>query len=360
MKNIPELLKNNEDWLMERVLGYARRQEYTKYTSTLKEAWRISIQGLTEAVCSAVESGREIELTPDEDYTADPVTRFGIIEAKKHRERGITLAMFLGLFKYYRESYIDLVKEQDLPREERDLALNFLVRAFDRIEIGFSSEWSQLGDDAKHEELMETNRYMTNEKNMYLTVAESIASSVFVANSSGRVTYINTAASKLLGLSPVPGGYYYNRENLDVDLPVWIDCHLKRFIDGGLKEISFNSGSDKNPGDRYFDGRITSMEDVSGKFSGAVIILNDMTDLKTAELQIRVQHDELERAFHELKVLHGILPICSSCKKIRDDKGNWDHVEVYMRDHTDAEFSHGLCPECAKRLYPGIDLKQGK
>lgn len=49
--------------------------------------------------------------------------------------------------------------------------------------------------------------------------------------------------------------------------------------------------------------------------------------------------------------------ICASCKKIRDDKGYWEQVEVYIRDHSEAEFSHGLCPECMKKLYPdeGLD-----
>ncbi|NLV66607.1 MAG: PAS domain-containing protein [Spirochaetes bacterium] len=356
MKKLPELLRQNEDWLMERVLGYARRQDYTKYTSTLKEAWRISIQGLTDAVCSGIETGRNLELTPDEDYTVDPVTQFGIIEAKKHRERGISLAMFLGLFKYYREAYSDLVKEQGFPQDECDWTLNFLSRAFDRIEIGFSAEWSEQGNEAKLQELMETNRYMTNEKNMFLTVAESIANSVFVTDSEGRVTYINTAASKMLGLSPVPGGYYYNRESLEVKLPDWINLQLAMFTANIVNEKFFESVS----GNHYYHGRIASMEDVSGKYTGAVIILNDVTELKSAEQQIRIQRDELEEVLGELKVLHGILPICSSCKKIRDDRGNWDHVEVYMRDHTDAEFSHSLCPDCAEKLYPGMGLKKRK
>jgi len=61
---------------------------------------------------------------------------------------------------------------------------------------------------------------------------------------------------------------------------------------------------------------------------------------------------ELQKALAEIKTLHGILPICSSCKKIRDDKGAWHQMEEYIRERTDAEFSHGLCSECAKRLYP--------
>jgi DNA-binding response OmpR family regulator len=61
---------------------------------------------------------------------------------------------------------------------------------------------------------------------------------------------------------------------------------------------------------------------------------------------------ELQRALAEIKTLRGIVPICASCKKIRDDKGYWNQVEVYVRDHTEAEFSHGICPECMKKLYP--------
>ena len=58
----------------------------------------------------------------------------------------------------------------------------------------------------------------------------------------------------------------------------------------------------------------------------------------------------------ELKALSGLLPICSECKKIRDDRGYWNRLESYIEDHSDVDFSHGICPECAKRLYPDIDL----
>jgi len=63
--------------------------------------------------------------------------------------------------------------------------------------------------------------------------------------------------------------------------------------------------------------------------------------------------NELKDALEKVKLLSGMLPICSACKKVRDDKGYWNQIEVYIRDHSEAEFSHGICPECAKRLYPG-------
>ncbi|HZC81440.1 MAG TPA: hypothetical protein VE222_06925 [Nitrospiraceae bacterium] len=61
---------------------------------------------------------------------------------------------------------------------------------------------------------------------------------------------------------------------------------------------------------------------------------------------------ELQDALGKIKTLRGLLPICSSCKKIRDDQGYWNQIELYIHEHTDAQFSHGLCPECFKKLYP--------
>lgn len=71
-------------------------------------------------------------------------------------------------------------------------------------------------------------------------------------------------------------------------------------------------------------------------------------------LAVSRKNEELQAAISEIKQLKGILPICASCKRIRDDKGYWHQVEVYVSKHTEAEFSHGLCPECVKKMHPDI------
>ncbi len=63
---------------------------------------------------------------------------------------------------------------------------------------------------------------------------------------------------------------------------------------------------------------------------------------------------ELQAALDKVKLLSGFLPICASCKRIRDDQGYWQQIESYIRDHSEAEFSHGICPDCARKLYPEI------
>jgi hypothetical protein len=81
--------------------------------------------------------------------------------------------------------------------------------------------------------------------------------------------------------------------------------------------------------------------------------------IKEAEEKQRNLVASLQEALAKIKTLSGILPICASCKKIRDDRGYWNQVEAYVRDHSEAEFSHGICPHCAKKLYPDIFKEEG-
>jgi PleD family two-component response regulator len=81
--------------------------------------------------------------------------------------------------------------------------------------------------------------------------------------------------------------------------------------------------------------------------------------LQAQNSQLQVKNQQLQTALAKVKTLSGLLPICANCKQIRDDQGYWHQVEVYIRNHSEAEFSHGLCPECIKTLYPDFDWTEG-
>lgn len=85
-----------------------------------------------------------------------------------------------------------------------------------------------------------------------------------------------------------------------------------------------------------------------------LFIANQKMSLLTTELQD--QNVELQNALKEVSQLSGLLPICAQCKKIRDDKGYWNQIESYIHEHSEAEFSHSICPDCARKLYPDFDL----
>ena len=95
---------------------------------------------------------------------------------------------------------------------------------------------------------------------------------------------------------------------------------------------------------------------------GYVLKPFELRDLHVAIEMARSQHamdqererrvTELQEAVAHVKTLRGLIPICMNCKKIRDDEGYWHQLEVYIRDHSEAEFSHGMCSECARKMYP--------
>lgn len=99
---------------------------------------------------------------------------------------------------------------------------------------------------------------------------------------------------------------------------------------------------------RWIFDRGVPFHNDGGAFAGFIGSCIDVTE--RVEAQEALQKSQMA----EVNRLRGLLPICASCKKIRDDKGYWNQIEVYIRDHSEAEFSHSICPKCAKELYPEI------
>jgi len=98
----------------------------------------------------------------------------------------------------------------------------------------------------------------------------------------------------------------------------------------------------------------------NGAIAGVVCAAKDITRIRQAEVERERLIDELQQALKRVNTLQGLIPICASCKKIRDDQGYWHQLEIYLRDHSDAEFSHGICDECARKLYPEEYARQQK
>lgn len=86
----------------------------------------------------------------------------------------------------------------------------------------------------------------------------------------------------------------------------------------------------------------------------AMARFDDMMTLRRLNAELTNRNQELQAALAKVKQLSGLLPICASCKKIRDDEGYWQDVASYIREHSEAEFTHGLCPDCAEKLYPAF------
>jgi len=97
---------------------------------------------------------------------------------------------------------------------------------------------------------------------------------------------------------------------------------------------------------------ISPIKDVNGLVIGASTMASDISLKKQEERERLTLIEELGQALAQVKTLSGLLPICASCKKIRNDSGYWQAVEVYIKEHSNAEFTHSVCPDCVKELYP--------
>jgi PAS domain S-box-containing protein len=97
---------------------------------------------------------------------------------------------------------------------------------------------------------------------------------------------------------------------------------------------------------RWVLNRGTPCYDEDGKFVGFIGSCIDIHDTVLARNILREMRE------NELKTLRGLLPICVKCKKIRDDEGYWNQIEIYLKKHADVDFTHGFCPDCMKELYP--------
>ncbi|MDY6904758.1 MAG: diguanylate cyclase [Thermodesulfobacteriota bacterium] len=320
MDSLKALLLSNEAWLMQRILYYAKRQGYAKYTSTLLEAWRLSISGMTEAIVQAIDSMKEEhpEFWPDVDYTTHPVAAFGVTEARLHRTRGISLAMFLGLLKYYRQTYQDLIREKVKDPEQGARFGRFVVRCFDLLEIALSSEWNSIPREEIIQELQVANRALTNKKNRYLTVFESIGDPVFILDANGLIVNLNMAAARLLQLQDTPGESFYlhsemspsqisegeadNRSRMTVVgqplakvLP-WLDTVVISAQEDTGKALLWEFKTEHYGKTSYFMVSLSGMLDVSGKYEGAVVVISDVTEQRNAQVLLEVSEERLSMA----------------------------------------------------------------
>lgn len=107
----------------------------------------------------------------------------------------------------------------------------------------------------------------------------------------------------------------------------------------------------------WFETVVSFIRDSTGKVTGLYGVSRNITDQKLAAAEKEKLIEELKQALSEVKTLGGLLPICSHCKKIRDDKGYWNQLEGYISQHSDAMFSHSICPDCAVKLYPDFFRK---
>jgi two-component system sensor histidine kinase VicK len=188
-------------------------------------------------------------------------------------------------------------------------------------------------------------------------ITSHLAEGIYTLDESGRVTFMNPEAVRLLGWSVeelnAKGPHnLIHFQKPDGSLLSETECKMHNVIKTGERYSSSDEVFVRKDGTFLPISVITAPIVGDGKTIASVTAFRDITEWKKMEQEREKLIAELQKALATIKKLFGILPICSSCKKIRDDKGSWNQLESYIQEHSEAKFSHGLCPDCAKRLYP--------
>ncbi|MBI1296962.1 GAF domain-containing protein [bacterium] len=306
MNTLVDLILANERWLMVRILHYAKQQGYVKYTSTLVEAWRISIVRLSETIVTAIQRDpHPPEMAPDDDFSSHPVAAVGVEDGLRHRGRGLTLGMYLSLLKYYRQCYVDLIQQQGYPIEEERSYRLFVARCFDLVELGVATGW-YASESERLAELQRTNRYLANEKNKYLTIFESLHDPVILLDSEEQINNMNHAAAALFGRAGNPGNLYYGPQT-QPSMPAWLPDSLDRLA--GDNSVEFEATLETLVGLRDYQVKLERMRDVSEKFMGVVALLTDLTERKQAERRLIQAHRELSTLYDVTAIANLPMPL---------------------------------------------------
>ncbi len=177
---------------------------------------------------------------------------------------------------------------------------------------------------------------------------------IFLTDLDGTITYVNPSFEKTYGygseetLGKTPRILKSDTLPEEVYQEYWSRILEKKVVSGELTN-------------KTKDGRMLTVQssanpilDDSGNIKGFIAIQHDITERKRAEEERDKLIRELETAIDNVKELSGMLPICASCKKVRDDEGYWHQIETYIKKHSEAEFSHSICPDCVEKLYPDL------
>ena len=195
----------------------------------------------------------------------------------------------------------------------------------------------------------------SNSQHLLQEVIDNIEAEVFIKDTNRIYKFVNSSFCKDFG---VDKNEVIGKDDYFVFSPEvakQLQENDKRIMESKTADTIEESGKVRGKFVTYRTNKVPLIDE-NGEVYGICGIGFDITQQKKLEEEREKLLKELQKALAEIKTLRGILPLCSFCKKIRDDKGYWEQVDVYISKHTEAEISHSICPECAKEHYPDLDI----
>jgi PAS domain S-box-containing protein len=181
---------------------------------------------------------------------------------------------------------------------------------------------------------------------LYRSIVDASPDDITIADLKGRILMVSPNAPILFGFESEAQGL--GRHITDFLVPEDRERAMSRvaLLFQGIASGPSEYRALHSDGSTFdIEANTALIRDAQGNPIKLLVVARDITLRKQTEAA-------LQAAFAQIKTLHGLLPICMHCKKIRDDRGNWSPVEEFVRERTNAEFTHGLCPNCLANKYP--------
>jgi PAS domain S-box-containing protein len=176
----------------------------------------------------------------------------------------------------------------------------------------------------------------------------------------GTFTYLSPSITAILGYLPEEFMNHYSTYLTDHPVNREVARRTTLSIQGLIQPPYEVEIYHKDGDRRWLEVTEVPVLDGSGKVVAVEGIARDITEQKRFRDEREKLVDDLRHALAEIRTLRGVIPICSSCKKIRDDEGAWQQLELYLYEHSEAQFSHGICPDCLEKMYPGFKDRERK
>lgn len=205
--------------------------------------------------------------------------------------------------------------------------------------------------------IRDSERVLRRSEERYRRVLGAAQEGVWVIDAEGKTGYLNEKMAAMLGyrVDEIRGTAFDRFLDEEEGARVGWLFDSARNGDAGKSDVRFRR---KDGTVLWTIASMTPVISEEGGFEGVLGMFLDITDRKRVEGEREKVIGELMQAMASVKTLKGLLPICASCNQIRDEKGYWFPIEVYVKMHSEATFTHGICPECAGRPYP--DLGKGR
>ncbi len=298
MRLLTDLIVRNEDHLLGQILSLAKANGYFRFVPGTPEAWLATLRGLSGSILQALRSDPSPpSLTADDVGRNDGLSAFGVIEARKRRLEGIPLGIFLGLVKFFRQAYLDLVRSAGMPREEEEGHLRYIERFFDRNEVAVCVSWTAESVQGRVAELRQENDELSRVSGLVATAKKEwegtidrVDDMLFLADPDRRIRRCNRTFREFVGRSYTEIlGQSFDRLLSEA---------------GVLVELSFEKPVEcfhERTGKWFVLNHYPFKEVSGGETRRTIVTIHDSTELKKASEELTRKNARLNEALAELK-----------------------------------------------------------